>query len=117
MSTVLYGIKNCDSVKKARKWLEAEGVDYQFHDFREQGLSRPLLERMLQSIEWKTLLNTRSTTWRQLDSQVKDNIDQTSAIELMLEQPTLIKRPVTMIDNVSEVGFKADRYATLFLNS
>ncbi|MGB1237396.1 MAG: ArsC family reductase [Pseudomonadales bacterium] len=117
MSATLYGIKNCDSVKKARKWLESQQIDYQFHDFREQGLDRALLDTMLQSLEWKALLNTRSTTWRQLDAQQKDNIDRDSAIALMLEQPTLIKRPVTLLGERAQVGFKADAFSQLFLNT
>ena len=111
----LCGIKNCDSVKKARKWLEANGIDYHFHDFRSDGLEQSKLQQWNQATGWETLLNKRGTSWRQLSQEVNDNVDETSALALMLENPTLIKRPVLITDNGSvHVGFKTEEYAKLF---
>jgi len=110
---ILYGIKNCDSVKKARSWLEAHSIDYLFHDFRQQGLEESTVKEWLQSVDWETLLNKRGTTWRKLDDPRKDNLDEKTAIELMLENPTLIKRPVLVNDSTTIVGFKEDVYQQL----
>ncbi|MEN8170163.1 MAG: ArsC family reductase [Pseudomonadota bacterium] len=111
----LSGIKNCDSVKKARKWLEAQNVDYRFHDFRSDGLEQQKLQQWNKVVGWEILLNRRGTSWRQLPQPVKDNIDESSALSLMLENPTLIKRPVLELDDGSvHVGFKAEEYTRLF---
>ena len=110
----LCGIKNCDSVKKARKWLEANGTNYQFHDFRADDLGQEKLQQWNQAVGWETLLNKRGTSWRQLPQEIKDSVDEASALALMLENPTLIKRPVLELDNGSvHVGFKAEEYAEL----
>ncbi|QIZ76880.1 ArsC family reductase [Ferrimonas lipolytica] len=103
---VLFGIKNCDTVKKARKHLEQQSRPYQFHDFREQGLDLETVERWLTQVEFKVLLNTRSTSWRQLDDSDKQDVDQAKAIELMLANPTLVKRPVIELGTAVTVGFK-----------
>ncbi len=113
--TTLSGINNCDTVKKARKWLEAQGIDYHFHDFRAAGLEQQKLQQWNQVVGWEALLNRRSTSWRELSQDVKDHIDEASALSLMLQNPTLIKRPVLELDDGKvQVGFKADSYATLF---
>lgn len=92
---VLYGIKNCDTVKKARRFLEQHGVAYQFHDYRADGLDRPMLEDFVAELGWEALLNTRGTTWRKLDEAQRQQItDAQSAIPLMLEMPAIIKRPL-----------------------
>lgn len=111
---ILYGIKNCDTVKKARRWLDDNGVDYQFHDFRQDGLEKSTVEGWLQSVDWETLLNKRGTTWRKLDDPRKDNMDQALAVELMLANPTLIKRPVVETDKGFTVGFKEADFADQF---
>ena len=112
----LCGIKNCDSVKKARKWLEANSVDYRFHDFRAEGLEQAKLEQWNRAVGWDTLLNKRGTSWRQLPQEVKESIDEASALALMLDNPTLIKRPVLELDEGTvQVGFKAEEYAKLFI--
>ncbi len=108
---ILYGIKNCDTVKKARRWLDDHSVDYQFHDFRQDGLEKSTVEGWLQSVEWETLLNKRGTTWRKLDDPRKDNLSQAVAVELMLANPTLIKRPVVETDKGCLVGFKEADFA------
>ena len=114
MTITLYGIPNCDTVKKARKWLEANNVDYQFHDFRKDGLEPKLLDTWFKSPGWETLLNKRGTTWRQQPDSVKDNISEASAKALMLENPAIIKRPVTVSGKTVTVGFKDAEYKALF---
>jgi arsenate reductase len=110
----VYGIKNCDTVKKARRWLDANDVDFQFHDVRTDGLDQATIELWLNSVTWETLLNKRGTTWRKLDDSRKEQLDQAIAIELMLANPTLIKRPVLTNNNECLVGFKEAEYAHYF---
>lgn len=109
----LYGISNCDTIKKARKWLEANSIDYRFHDFRKDGLEAALLRSWVSELGYETLLNKRGTTWRQLPDSVKAGIDETQAIAVMLEQPAIIKRPVLDTGTVRTVGFKDAEYASL----
>ena len=106
----LYGIKNCDTVKKARKWLEAHEIEYQFHDFRVDGLTTEMIENWFSIVSWESLVNKRSTTWRQLDDARKEAIDEQSAATLLLENPTLIKRPVLEIGSEVVVGFSEEDY-------
>ena len=113
-SVTLYGIKNCDSVKKARKYLENLDINYSFHDFRVDGLEQKKLVSWVGVLGWKKVLNTRSTSWRQLPDEQKESITETSALTLMLENPTLIKRPVTEIDDKLLVGFKEAEYQGYF---
>jgi len=110
---ILYGIKNCDTVKKARKWLEQAGLDYQFHDFRADGLNEQQLADWCGALGWEALLNRRSTSWRQLDDADKTDLDEARAKTLMLANPTLIKRPVLTTDAATMVGFKAEQYESL----
>ncbi len=112
--TTLYGIKNCDTIKKARKWLEAHGVDYRFHDFRADGLDEKRLRGWVKQLGWETLLNRRGTTWRKLPEADREGIDAARAIELMLEQPALIKRPVLEHGKDVCVGFKEEEYGARF---
>ena len=110
----LYGIKNCDTVRKARAWLELNGIDYAFHDFREDGLDRNQLQSWLDELGWETLINRRSTTWKQLDPETRESMDRASAMAAALEQPTLIKRPVLDTGASLHVGFKPADYAKFF---
>jgi arsenate reductase len=112
--TTLYGIKNCDTVKKARRWLDAAGVDYRFHDLRVDGLQREMLERWNRALGWELLLNRRGTTWRKLTEAVQAGISEARALDLMEEQPTLIKRPVVEHREKFMVGFREADYAALF---
>lgn len=112
--TTLYGIKNCDAVKKARAWLDGHGVAHHFHDFRVDGLDKDQLIQWSTQLSWEVLLNRRSTTWRQLPDEVKDSLDKTQAIQLMLENPTLIKRPLLEREGSYCVGFKDAEYKKLF---
>jgi arsenate reductase len=109
----LYGIKNCDTVKKTRKWLNANTIAYQFHDFRTDGLERKLLLKLEASLGWENMLNRRSTSWRQLDDKQKGDLSSDKAIALMLETPTLIKRPVLDTGEQILIGFKLDDYQKL----
>lgn len=110
----LYGIKNCDTVKKARKWLDAHQIDYRFHDFRTDGLDAKALETWVKELGWDVLVNRRGTTWRQLDASLRDSIDEASALKLMEENPTLIKRPVLDLGDRRVVGFSEKTYTDLF---
>lgn len=113
--TTLYGIKNCDTVKKARRWLEDRGLKYQFHDFRSDGLSDKQVRQWLERVGAETLINRRSTTWKGLSDEQKgaaDNADK--AVNLLTEHPTLIKRPLLETGSELRVGFKADDYSSLF---
>lgn len=113
--TTIYGISNCDSVRKARKWLEAEGIDFDFHDFRRQGLSAEQVARWCAAAGLDQVLNKRGTSWRQLPDEQKALTEQAALQALLLEHPTLIKRPVLELDDGRiEIGFKAERYAALF---
>jgi arsenate reductase len=112
---VVYGIDTCDQVRKARAWLRAQGVAFRFHDFRADGLDAALLARWMGHLPWDALLNRRGTTWRQLDPQRKASVvDQSSATELMLENPTLVKRPVLEAGDRIVVGFSEPIYRNLF---
>ncbi|MBA3581741.1 MAG: ArsC family reductase [Gammaproteobacteria bacterium] len=101
----IYGIPNCDTVKKARAWLETNGVEYQFHDFKKDGLSEAQLEKWLKIIGWQILLNKRGTTYRQLPDKEKLALNEDKVKKLMLIQPALIKRPVVETDKTTFVGF------------
>lgn len=108
----LYGIKNCDAVKKARKWLEENDISYQFHDFRVDGLTAELIEQWFQQVNWESLVNKRSTTWRGLDDAQKEGLNKANAVSLLLENPTLIKRPVFDNGIIILVGFSEESYLT-----
>lgn len=110
----LYGIKNCDTVKKARKWLEAQGIDYRFHDFRADGLERDAVAGWIAELGWENLLNKRSTSWKALDESARQAMDTNSALEAALEQPTLIKRPLLDTGTERFTGFSAATYDNIF---
>ncbi|CAK6490436.1 Protein YffB [Pantoea sp. Nvir] len=109
---VMYGIKNCDTIKKARRYLDAAGIDVEFHDYRASGLSDALLSQLIDQSGYQTLLNTRGTTWRKLtDAEREAVVDAESAKALMLAQPALIKRPVLRApDGTQLVGFSETAY-------
>ncbi|MET4027555.1 arsenate reductase [Marinobacter sp. MBR-99] len=107
----LYGIKNCDTVKKARKWLDDNGIAHEFHDFKKDGLTSEKLSQWEKAIGWESLLNKRGTTWRKLPDEVRDNISAQSAHQLMLENTSIIKRPVVERADQVSVGFNADEWA------
>ncbi|MGY2796841.1 Spx/MgsR family transcriptional regulator [Ewingella americana] len=109
---ILYGIKNCDTVKKARRWLEDNGSDYRFHDYRVDGLDADLLQQLIDKQSWEALLNTKGTTWRKLDEATRAACDnQEAAKALMLEHPAMIKRPFLLAaSGESLLGFKPESY-------
>lgn len=112
MTYILYGIPNCDTVKKARVWLEQNGVDVAFHDYKKQGVEGAMLERWIAAHGWEAVLNRAGTTFRKLPDEARQALDADKAIALMLEQPSMIKRPVLERDGCdSLVGFKPDAYA------
>ncbi|MRS91732.1 ArsC family reductase [Enterobacteriaceae bacterium RIT714] len=111
---VMYGIKNCDTIKKARRFLEAHNVDYRFHDYRTDGLDADFLHTAIAELGWEALLNTRGTTWRKLDESVRSSItDARSAAKLMLEMPAIIKRPLLCAPGQPMLlGFSESSYQT-----
>ena len=110
MTTTIYGIKACDTMKKARDWLDGHGVTYAFHDYKTAGVDRAHLEAWSKVVGWETLLNRAGTTFRKLPDADKQGIDEAKAIELMLAQPSMIKRPVLAMGDRILVGFKPDVY-------
>lgn len=110
MPITIYGIKNCDTMKKARTWLEDHGVAHAFHDYREAGIDRPRVEGWAREVGWEVLLNRAGTTFRKLPDQDKQGLDEQKAIALMLDQPAMIKRPVLDLGGKLIVGFKPDIY-------
>jgi arsenate reductase (glutaredoxin) len=110
----IYGIKNCDTIKKARKWLDEHHIPYVFHDYRTDGIDRARLKAWIEATGWRTVLNQSSTTFRALPDAAKEGLTKAKAIALMLEQPSMIKRPVLEHGGEILVGFKPDAYeATL----
>jgi arsenate reductase len=112
--TTLYGIKNCDTVKKARNWLTGHEVDYQFHDFREQGIQREVVTAWVSQLGWETVLNKRSTSWKQLDEASRAAMDTNSAIDHIVANPTLVKRPLLDRDGRFSVGFNSSDFQNYF---
>ena len=113
MSLTIYGIRNCDTMKKARAWLEAHGVDHDFHDYKVAGVERAKLEAWAKIVGWEVLLNRAGTTFRKLPDDQKQNLDERKALALMLEQPSMIKRPVLERGKTLLVGFSAERYSAI----
>ncbi|MDH5257891.1 MAG: ArsC family reductase [Gammaproteobacteria bacterium] len=111
----LYGIPNCDTVKKARRWLDANDINYTFHNFKKDGLTESLLDNWFDNPGWEVLLNKRGTTWRKLPEEVKSTINEVSARSIMLENNSIIKRPVLETGKQILVGFNEDEYSKIFL--
>jgi arsenate reductase len=113
MKAILYGIPNCDTVKKARQWLETNGVDYTFHDFKKEGVDKQTLAAWCSELGHETVLNQRGTTWRKLDEADRQGIDRQKAIALMRQHTSLIKRPVLEYGSALLCGFRPDEWETL----
>jgi arsenate reductase (glutaredoxin) len=111
MSIIFYGIKNCDTVKKARNWLDDHGVAYVFHDYKAAGVTAASLQRWCEALGWEAVLNRNGTTFRSLAEAEKADLTQTKAIKLMLAQPSMIKRPILEGKGLLLAGFKPDTYA------
>ncbi|MES2298619.1 MAG: ArsC family reductase [Pseudomonadota bacterium] len=118
MALTVYGIPNCDTVKKARTWLSSQALAFEFIDFKKQGLARATVVAWLEQLDWQTLVNRKGTTWRNLpDARKAAIVDAASALELMLEQPSVIKRPVLQGLAQPHVGFSEAQYGKLFLRN
>ena len=113
MKTVIYGIPNCDTMKKARGWLSSHGVAHEFHDYKVAGIGRAKLEGWIAKVGWEVLLNRAGTTFRKLPDKDKQGLTEARAIELMLEQPSMIKRPVLEHGKKLVVGFSTEKYSEL----
>ena len=111
---IMYGIPNCDTIKKAKKWLEAEAIAYEFYDYKKLGVDAERLNGWCENTDWEMLLNKAGTTFRKLPDEIKANIDKTSALALMVENPSMIKRPVLEANGRLLVGFKPEWYADFF---
>ncbi len=111
---MVYGIKNCDTMKKARAWLDAHDIAYTFHDYKAQGVTRDLLVRWVKAVGWETLLNRAGTTFRKLPDADKEGLTEARAVALMLAQPSMIKRPVLDLNGKIMVGFKPADYENIF---
>jgi len=114
--TILYGISNCDTVKKTRAWLEERGIPYTFHDFRKDGLNPVWLRSWVDEFGWETLVNRKGTTWRKLPEETREQMDEALALVVMEDQPSLIKRPLLEMETRRVVGFSPDSYRQLFQN-
>jgi arsenate reductase len=114
MPATLYGIRNCDTMKKAFAWLDGHGLRYEFHDYKTRGVDTARLKAWSKQVGWETLLNTRGTTWRKLTPAQQAHVDATKALSLMSENPSLIRRPVLENGTTLLVGFDPKRYAALF---
>ena len=110
----LYGIKNCDTVKKARKWLDTKGIEYQYHDFREDGVDQEAVTVWIEELGWQNLLNRRSTSWKALNEQARENMNEKAAHKAVMLHPTLIKRPLLDTGKQRYTGFSAASYAKIF---
>jgi arsenate reductase len=110
MTITIYGIKNCDTMKKARAWLDGHGVKYDFHDYKSEGIGKDRLKAWSDEVGWEALLNRAGTTFRKLADADKNGLNEKKALALMAEQPSMIKRPVLDLGNKRLVGFKEDVY-------
>ena len=110
----LYGIANCDTIKKARNWLDRHQISYEFHDYRKQGLDHTLLQSMESALGWEAMLNRRGTTWRALPESVKHNIDRETALQVMQDNPAIVKRPILATKSRLYLGFSDRQYQEIF---
>jgi Spx/MgsR family transcriptional regulator len=109
----LYGIPNCDTIKKARAWLEGRGVEYRFHDYKRDGIDEPRLRGWVDELGWEALVNRRGTSWRRLPEEVREQMDTETAIRIMLETPSIIRRPLLDTGELRHLGFSETDYERL----
>ncbi|GMQ47371.1 ArsC family reductase [Vibrio sp. 10N] len=114
MATTMFGIPNCDTIKKAKKWLEANELEYQFHNYRKDGISEGMVRNFCEQLGWEQVVNKRGTTYRQLTQEQKDSLNQETAIALLVEHSAMIKRPILNVDGTLHIGFKAEQYQQVF---
>ncbi|MEZ9628669.1 ArsC family reductase [Vibrio breoganii] len=114
MSVIMYGIPNCDTIKKAKKWLQEHQIEFTFHDYRKQGITNEMVSEFCDFFGWEQVLNKRGTTYRQLSDEQKQTLDRDNAIALLLEHPAMVKRPIIRIGDLLHIGFKAHQYDNIF---
>ena len=114
MTTTIYGIKNCDTMKKALKWLEANNIPYNFIDYKKEGADESILKTAITEHGWDTVINRRGTTWRALPDTLKESMDEPTAIAEAIKNPSLIKRPLLVKDGKTYLGFKDTEYEKIF---
>ena len=112
----IYGIKNCDTIKKCLKWMDANNLDYTFHDYKKEVPPEDLIKQAIKVHGWGNTLNKRGTTWRQLPDNVKEKMNEDSALKIALDNPSIIKRPLIVYKNTIHLGFKPDQYQSIFVN-
>ncbi len=112
--TKIYGIKNCDTMKKAFAWLDDQGVDYDFHDYKKHGVDENVLQDALNEHGWEAVINRRGTTWRKLSEEVKNTMNMQGALKIALENPSIIKRPLLVHNGKTHLGFKPEIYGGIF---
>ena len=110
MAITVYGIKNCDTMKKALKWLDEQGLEYHFHDYKKDGVPEAQLRRWIDALGWDTVINRRGTTWRKLDDVVKESMNTEKSVNLAMENSSVIKRPILQSNDFILAGFKADEW-------
>lgn len=106
----IYGIKNCDTMKKAFKWLNDNNVECDFHDYKKQGVDLAVFKKAITEHGWETLINKRGTSWRKLDDHTKENMNETHALEIATDNPSIIKRPLMVSGDKTYLGFSPDTY-------
>jgi len=114
MSIDMYGIANCDTLKKARRWLKERNITYTFHDYKKEGIELSTLATWSEQVTWETLLNKRGTTWRKLSEPEKEGLNQSKALDLLAQHTSMIKRPILVVDDKIWVGFSEEVYAGIF---
>lgn len=112
--TDIYGIKNCDTMKKAFKWLDEKGVNYTFHDYKKEGVDKDILLKALDEHGWESVINKRGTTWRQLPKDIQDGMNDQKAVQIALDNPSIIKRPLLFNKGKITLDFKSEIYADIF---
>ena len=112
--TTLYGISNCDTMKKARAWLDGRGIDYLFHDYKRAGLPEALARAWVAELGWEAVVNRRGTTWRRLPESVRASMDAEKAIEVMIENPSIVRRPILDTGDAHHLGFSPEQYQEIF---
>jgi len=116
MACAIYGISNCDTMRKARKWLDQHGIEARFHDYRKDGIRTELLGAWCKRLGWQALINRSGATWRQLPQDARNDLGETAAVALMLAKPALIKRPVLEVNGIVHVGFSPEAYRRIFFS-
>ena len=110
----IYGIKNCDTMKKAFKWLDTHGIQYEFHNYKKNGIDTRALQIAIDQHGWENVINKRGTTWRQLPDETKETMNAKTAITIATDNPSIVKRPLLIIADTSYLGFKNDLYQKIF---